>query len=1093
MQKNTLFIVFLFPFLLSAQISDTTQARMYLERADSLVIAANQEEALQQVAQSIAIYEASASQPESLAAAYSLQANVYLEMGQLEVAQQIFEKALAFCQQTFDTQHIATAQAYNDIGNYEQEQGNLGQALDYFRTSLRIRASVLPSSHPDIADSYNNLGNIGLLNAQYEVAERHYKQALALRRATLGEEHIDVASSYFNLGNCAFHQLRLQQAFEWYQQSLQIRTSVLGKQHPACAKNLLMLGRCLEANGNWSEAIQYYTQSKAIFDAFPSGNSSNQAYANDYIGSSYAKLGRNRQALPYHQLALAIREKIYPASHPILGESWNNIGNAYFHLGDFARAMQYYQQAIVNLEGSQQARLAATYENLGICYRYQKKYQESLQYLSKALVHKTPNSHQAASTYINIGNVYSDVRQYAQARHYYQESMNLLESTSNADLIRATNNIGICYFEEGAFSDALPYFEQALELANVAYGKDAIPSITYLKNVALTERELGDSESALQKLDRAIGILNAENTSDWSKVEAPLELLSVLEAKGELLYENYTPDAAIETYEKALNLLYFLRLFFQNNLSKQKLNEYNVNLFEKTLLAYFSIVEKKGIASVANPIFSILEKGKSLLLLEALLKSEATQLAGIPDSLIEQEQQLLKQIGELEQSRYQAQSSETTALNAEIASFKQAHTALISTLEQDYPDYYALKYQPEVVALESVQTMLLQDGQSMLEYFVGEQAIFVLLIQKDKVDFFRIPKDFPLEKWVFNIHDAVSNYFVSGKASAAIYNEVYITFAQQLYERLFPDTMRAHLSEKLIIIPDGALGYLPFDLLLTKTPKDSTRFKHFDYLLKQHQISYAYSAALLHKTSTSREKRAKKQLLAVAPHFKHEGLQLKPLNHNQKEVNALSDIFRAKVLTDTTATSTNFLAHAPDYRILHLATHGLADNRAGQFSYIAFSNDSTATENDLLYVHELYNTQLQADMVVLSACETALGEFQQGEGIISLARGFSYAGAKSVITTLWSIDDKNTSKLMQLFYQHLHAGATKDAALRQAKLDLMETGTHELAHPYYWAAFIPIGEMSGVTASGRWWWLGIGIISLLSFFLLRQRFQKVRK
>ncbi len=1072
------FVLSLLTFLLTAQVADTTQARSYFEQADSLALAANYSNAKEQVETAIDIYEEIATHRPELAAAYSLLGNTFLELGQLEAAKQTFSKALDFCEVTFGEIHPASAQTYNDFGNYELEQDNRTTALQYFRQSLAIREKVLPKQHPDIADSYNNLGNIAFLNTDYTVAKRHYNKALTIRKVTLGEEHLDVASSFFNLGNCAFHELELKTAFDFYQQALAIRGKELGKQHPDCGKTLLMLGRCLEANGSWEEAIQYYTQSKLIFDTASETQNSNKAYANDYIGSCYAQLGRNKQALEYHVEALAIREAIYNKAHPVLGESWNNIGNVYFHLGDFGRAMQYYQQAVLNLERTNQTKLAATYENLGICYRYQKKYQESIAYLSKALASKTPNSPETATTYINIGNVYADIQQYTQARRYYEESAKLLQNTSNPDLISATNNIGICYFEEGAFSDALGYFQQALILSNSTYGADAIPSVEYLKNIAISERELDNPEEALTYLNQAIAVLSDGRVGDWSQVEAPIELLSVLDAKARTLYEEYTPKAAAETYELALDLLDHLRIYYHDKNSRQKLNEYNLSLFEGALATYFNLAEKEGIEHYADNIFNILEKSKSLLLLDALLKSEATMLGGIPDSLIAQERQLLERINELEQTRYHSQKAELTQLNAAISQTKQRHDELVVTFERNYPKYHQLKYSSEPVALTDVQENLLQDGQTMLEYFVGEKVIFVLLIQADKTQFFRIEKNFPLEKWIFNIHDAVSKYFVSGNASAKVYNEVYITFAHRLYERLFPEALQAQLSEQLILIPDGALGYLPFDLLLTNIPKDSTRFKNFDYFLKQHQVSYAYSPTLLYATKTRKTKRAKKQFLGIAPGFKHPDLQLNPLAHNTKEVQALSDLFQSKILLDTAATSNNFLALAPDYRILHLATHGLADNRVGQFSYIAFSNDSTSTTNDLLYVNDLYNTQLHADMVVLSACETALGEFQKGEGIISLARGFSYAGARSVITTLWSIDDKNTSELMQSFYKNLKENLPKDAALRQAKLTMLE-GTQEAAHPYYWAAFIPLGDMSVLSVAWNWWWILGGILLVL--------------
>jgi len=161
----------------------------------------------------------------------------------------------------------------------------------------------------------------------------------------------------------------------------------------------------------------------------------------------------------------------------------------------------------------------------------------------------------------------------------------------------------------------------------------------------------------------------------------------------------------------------------------------------------------------------------------------------------------------------------------------------------------------------------------------------------------------------------------------------------------------------------------------------------------------------------------------------------------------------------------------------------------GEFSYIAFQNeaDSTAVNNSRLYVNELYNLELNADLVVLSACETGLGELKRGEGVISLARGFTYAGAKSTLTSLWSVNDAQTTKLMESFYTNLKDGMTKDKALRKAKLDYLNN--ENLNAPYFWAGFIPAGDMSAISSNTNYWYwaLGILIALLLAWFLFKRK------
>ena len=172
------------------------------------------------------------------------------------------------------------------------------------------------------------------------------------------------------------------------------------------------------------------------------------------------------------------------------------------------------------------------------------------------------------------------------------------------------------------------------------------------------------------------------------------------------------------------------------------------------------------------------------------------------------------------------------------------------------------------------------------------------------------------------------------------------------------------------------------------------------------------------------------------------------------------------------------------YSVIHLSTHGKADDRVGDYSFLAFTEIPDSLENEYLYVRDLYNLRLNADMVVLSACETGIGELQRGEGILSLARGFTYAGAKSIINSLWSVNDQSTKFLMERFYTYLLEGLDKDAALRQAKLDYLASG--ENADPYFWAAFVPVGDMSPVELKDKninWLW-GLGGISLVAILLV---------
>ena len=423
-------------------------------------------------------------------------------------------------------------------------------------------------------------------------------------------------------------------------------------------------------------------------------------------------------------------------------------------------------------------------------------------------------------------------------------------------------------------------------------------------------------------------------------------------------------------------------------------------------------------------------------------------------------------------------------------------------MEQDYPDYYRLKYDNRSISVKEVQENLLYADQALIEYFIGDSNIFVFLIKPNDYQVHSIPKDFPLETWVNQMRRGIYQYHLTPQVSQADYATLNDTFAiasHQLYQKLIAP-IKADLPRKLIIVPDGILGYLPFDALLTKPPEQNHSFKSHDYLLQEHEISYSYSATLLEEMQSAPDDKGNKQLLAFAPSFeenttfftsiktRRDGLG--PLLYNIPEAESINAIFGGDIFSGTTATKSQFTEHSQEYRILHLATHGKANDQIGDYSFLAFAEPSDSTEDPKLYVRDLYNLRLNADMVVLSACETGIGELQRGEGIISLARGFSYAGAKSIITTLWSVNDASTKELMESFYQYLKDGQTKDAALRQAKLDYLNAHTNDEAHPFFWAGFIPIGDMSVIEpiSAFHWWWMIGGLLFVgMIWFIFRKR------
>ena len=189
---------------------------------------------------------------------------------------------------------------------------------------------------------------------------------------------------------------------------------------------------------------------------------------------------------------------------------------------------------------------------------------------------------------------------------------------------------------------------------------------------------------------------------------------------------------------------------------------------------------------------------------------------------------------------------------------------------------------------------------------------------------------------------------------------------------------------------------------------------------------------------------------------------IKELPGADKEIRLLKSKYKGLYPTKMNASEKAWKKNAPDYGILHFAMHGLIDEKDPEYSSLVFSENGDKEEDNFLYAYEIKQSKLNASMVVLSACETGAGKYQRGEGVLSIGRGFMYAGVPAVVMTLWKLNDQSASELIENFYTNLEAGQQKDKALQQAKIKYLETSNNMAAHPALWACFVQLGDYSAI-------------------------------
>ena len=575
----------------------------------------------------------------------------------------------------------------------------------------------------------------------------------------------------------------------------------------------------------------------------------------------------------------------------------------------------------------------------------------------------------------------------------------------------------------------------------------------YLSNNNITE--------ALSQNQLAIDQVHGENIINSSINNS--EYLKLLRGRINIETKSENFNEILKTSTLALSVLDSLKPSFKNNTDKMLLVDNAFPIFENSLNALSKLHKGSKDTNYTKQAFNLIEKSKSTLLLEALLSAKATNYADIPETIIEQEQLFKIEITTLEK---RLERSKNEALEEQLFKQKNNYLKFINDLEANYKSYYNLKYNTKVVELETFQKFLNEDDR-LLSYFYGESALFLMNVTKNKSTFSRIAIDESFNNLIKEVYTLLGN----PKSDLQLLNFK----SHELYNKIIAPYLEDGNKENLIILPDGLLNYIPFSALVSN--KDEAK-----YLIEDYSISYANSATLLLQLQSKKENN--NQILAFAPTF--ENTNLLALPNNKKEANQVLTHFKGKAFESTAANLDHFNTFSSNYSILHLATHAIFNDATPENSYLVFAKNDT--NNNVLYVRDLYNLKLNADLVTLSACESGIGNLNRGEGLMSIARGFYFSGANSIASTLWKINDASTTKLMDNFYSNLSKNDTKNAALQKAQLQFIDANKENaLSHPYYWSGFVISGNTATLGTTNYFLWIGFAILLLILLLLYFKR------
>jgi CHAT domain-containing protein/Tfp pilus assembly protein PilF len=893
----------------------------------------------------------------------------------------------------------------------------------FFWESLQIGNGVFAQNVTEQKAEADRLLQQGIEQAQtsqYQVAIQSWETALKLFRE-IGDRKGE-GRALGNLGS-AYNSLgQYQKAIEFSQQSLTIFREIGDRNGEGTA--LGNLGIAYNSLGQYQKAIDFYQQFLTISREIGDRNGEGNALGN--LGNTYRSLGQYQKAIEFYQQSLTISREIGNRNGE--GLSLNNLGSAYKSLGQYQKAIEFYQQSLTIFreirdrdgEGNALNNLGNAYGSLG---QYQKAIDEFYQ-KSLTISREIGDRNGEGIALHNLGSAYYSLGQYEKAIEYYQKSLTI--SREIGDLNgegTALGNLGIAYNSLGQDQKAIESHQQSLTILHEIGDRNG--EGRSLNNLGIAYNRLGQDQKAIEFFQQSLTIFreigdrngegNALNNLGW----ALFKLGNLPEAEKHLF-------ASLEVLES-------LRQDIKDDLNK-------VSLSETQRITYNTLQEVLIAQNKINQALEVSERGRGRALAELLAKRIT------PDS------GQFSPVVSLAQLQQIAQQQKATIVEYSRVRDDFFVEGKQQTLESELY-IWVIKPTGEIEFRRSDIKPLWQQQNTDLSSLIFAARCF----NNDacKSDFTvasaggELTRTQTRSSGLFNA-DA-RNRATQNPISSSSKNPQF----QQLYQLLIQpiaDLLPTNPDERVIFVPTDSLFYLPFAALQDETGK---------YLIEKHTIVVSPSIAVLDSTHQQRQNLSNSasdiliignpQMPKIAPSPGEKPVALKALPFAEKEAISIGELLKIKPLIGAEATESTVLNRISNARIVHFATHGIFDNIQPLNSGIALT--PSGSEDGLLTADQIFGLKLNAELVVLSACDTGLGKIT-GDGVIGLSRSFLNAGVPTLVVSLWSVDDQATGELMTQFYRNLQTTKDKAQALRQAILTIKKTNPN----PYYWSAFTLMGE-----------------------------------
>lgn len=1000
---------------------------------------------------------------------------------------------------------------WDGVGIQEAEQ-TIDSAL-YFSDLYEVKSAIK-------AAALNKKGQILVQGYRLKEASKVYKQAENM----LGEEGLTsrLGASLFN--NISWLYLNLQNleiAFDYAQKSLKIQKEIYGEDDDRLMGVYQSLGLIANDRGDYENAEFYSQKLYDIGIKNLSPDHPTMALVHNQLAIVYEAQFQYKEALQHLIPMVKITQKHYSetGNPQFLAIAYNNTGNIYHQLGEFSLAEPYFEKALELHSknfGVDDLGLVQPVLHLASTKIFLDKFDaaDSLFHLAYAKQNllESENKRQLADMESQMGDLYSFQNQSVLAIDFYRKSLQHYAEAKIEEsfMVQETkNSLGLELLKVGKYSEALKMHKGILQVYRKLAPNNRLTiasKLNYISNAYLAANQIQEAKSYSDST--FFTLLDHKALSDpniWMRDLPPgTQIADFILVRIRLLEKYY----AIDSSEAHLEEIVLIANLFSENFEKSiiglrtqesltSLALKQKKIFDKGIQAAWILAQKKPASRYKEEAFYLSEMGKGVLLRLSennLLIDKKTN-----SGALYKDKKWRDHISQLN-SMFLNQPETGDSLLQELTKSLESYRNFQDSLAKSEGKTWKEKYSIQPFDLEFLRKHLISSKSALIEFSVTDESVFTFVLDEDELRFFRTEKS-PIIEAISNLRGNELNNLIGYKKEAFL-----------IFERVLKASIADKNYTKLLVVPDADLYAINFEALITE--ETGSRFSELAYLIKDMEISYLLSGSTAPQLFTSNQNKGKPGLF-VSPGFtpemkeKYEKYFAENINedpiHSQLMRQPFSiqttkmayELIGGELLEKDEANERNFLESAPQSTIIHLSSHAETDHISPLQSRIFLAKnlsdlDSINSPDGIIHAFEVYGMQLDAELAVLSACNTGVGKFKGGEGVISMAHSFLYAGCSAVMMSMWAIDEKTSSQILSSFYEFLESGDSKSAALRAAKLEFLESAPDELAHPYYWAGLGIIGDPSPIKRGSNSFWivLGVCILSLTGLSLIRKYYTK---